>query len=126
MTLKTPLYRYTLPPGTVELRFQAISLAGLGPFTDWYNVTVLEIVEKPSSFGRFGVSLVISCVLCGLFYTSLWFKENYRRIFRQKPPVDRNEMEMLVMGIHEPNVDDDLIMHEISLDNVHFDEADFY
>lgn len=108
------------------MRFQTISLAGLGPFTNWINITVLEVQEKPSAFSSLMIALLVSSLICGSFYGLIWFKHNRKRIFRSTPPVNRNEMEMLILGIHESNVDDDILMHEIPLGNVHFDEADFY
>lgn len=119
-------FSFSLPSGVCLLRFQAISLAGLGPFTEWFNITVLEVQEKPSAFGSFFTALLISLCICGSIYGSIWFKQNRHRICRPKPPVDRNDMEMLVFGVQEPNIDEDLLMEEVPLENVFFEEADFY
>lgn len=119
-------FRYSLPAGVIQLRFQTISLAGLGPFTDWFNVTVLEMEEKPSAVGSALTALWVSLLICGFFYGLIWCRNNGKRVFKRKRLEDRNELEMLILGFHEPNVDDDLLMHEIPLEGVRFQEDDFY
>uniref|UniRef100_A0A336LVG6 receptor protein-tyrosine kinase n=1 Tax=Culicoides sonorensis TaxID=179676 RepID=A0A336LVG6_CULSO len=114
----------TLPPGNTQLRFQTISLAGLGPFTEWFNVTVLEPPATVSPFNSFMLALFISCLICSSFYGFIWFKHNRMKICHPKPPEDRNEFEMLVMSMHGSNFDDNL--QDIPLGDVHFEEAEFY